>query len=351
MTRDPPSILSPEQLQVLHDAAADWVARRQQPGWTAADESALDAWLAGDPLHRSSFDGVDRTWLDSAPLQPHDPQGSADPAPEANPAPPVPSPVPRPAPRSRWASLVRDPVFACVLLAGCAMLAAGGWYRWQHTVQFALDATTSPGETRVIALPDGSRLALNLDSAVQVRFYPYRRSVTLERGEVFFEVAADADKPFTIDSGRSELRVVGTAFNVRAAPQRLVVKVLEGQVEVHADRTAQPGQVLLLGAESGVAIDTATGVHHSVIANAEAIGDWRTGQLQFSRVPLAEVADELARYLGHPVTLASPQLALLLVSGVLLTEAPERFLQALPERMAVQVQLQSDGSWYITAKR
>lgn len=261
----------------------------------------------------------------------------------------------RPAPRTtrpgRWASLTRGRVVACALVAACALLAAGGWYRWEHMAQFALDTTTAPGESRVIALPDGSRVALNRDSSLKVRYYPHRRDVALERGEAFFEVAADAGKPFTVTSGHSEMRVVGTAFNVRVAPTRLVVKVLEGLVEVRADRTAQPGQVLVLGPESGVAIDKVTDVHYSVIANAEAIGDWRTGQIQFSRVPLAEVADELARYLGHSVTLASPQLEALLVSGVLSTETPERFLQALPERMAVQVAQQGDGSWRITASR
>ena len=236
-------------------------------------------------------------------------------------------------------------------MAACALLAAGGWYRWEQTLQFALDASTAPGETRVIALPDGTRVALNLDSSLKLRYYPHRREAVLERGEAFFEVAADASKPFTVASGHSEMRMAGTAFNVRVAPTRLVVKVLEGQVEVRADRTTQPDQVLLLGPESGVAIDRVTDVHYSVVANAEAIGDWRTGQIQFSRVPLAEVADELARYLARPVTLASPQLAALLVSGTLWTEAPERFLQALPERMAVQVEQQADGSWHITASR
>lgn len=245
----------------------------------------------------------------------------------------------------------RHPVRIAAFALVCTLLAGAGWYGWERSVQLALDASTGPGATRVITLPDGSRVALNRDSVLQLRYHPRRRVMTLERGEAFFDVVRDPDRPFTLASGPSALRVDGAAFNVRVTPSRLVIKVLDGQVELWADRAAQPDQMLRLGPESGVAIERASGAYHSVIANAEAIGDWRTGQVRFSRWSLAEVAEELARYLGQPVTLASPELAPLLVSGTLATDAPEHFLQTLPERMAVQVQQQTDGSWHITAGR
>lgn len=352
MTAHGPTPLSPVQLLDLHDSAADWCLRRQQPGWTGADERALDAWLAADPRHRSTFDGMNRTWLDAAQLQQHYPQAYGRPGPQADGMAPAAGPAKAP-PSARRAGppLARSPAFACAAVLACTLLAAGGWYRWDNTARYALDASTAPGETRNLALPDGTHVALNVASSLSVRYYPRRREVALDSGEAFFEVAADAAQPFTVDAGRSQVRVVGTAFNVRAVPSRLVVKVLEGRVEVRPDRAARGGPVLVLGPESGVAVDAATGAHHSVAASAASVGGWRRGQIQFSRTPLAEVLDEVARYLGQPVALASPSLGALPVSGFLSTETPERFLQALPELMPVQVQRQPDASWRVTARR
>ena len=53
MSNELPPGVSPQELVGLHDRAADWFVRRQQPDWTGADERALDAWLGAHPLHRS----------------------------------------------------------------------------------------------------------------------------------------------------------------------------------------------------------------------------------------------------------------------------------------------------------
>jgi transmembrane sensor len=232
------------------------------------------------------------------------------------------------------------------VLAVVSLLAWGGWYRWDHTPGYTLQARTAPGQTQSIELPDGSRVALNVDSELQVRYYPRRREVVLDRGEAFFEVTPGPDRPFTVDSGASRVRVVGTAFNVRAGPPRLVVKVLEGKVQLRPERERVGGDVLLLAAGAGVAVDSA-GRHSTVVADADSVGDWRTGQVRFSGTPLAEVAQELSRYLGAPVELGDESLGRLRVSGLLATAAPERFVRALPALIAVRVQPLSGGGWLI----
>lgn len=164
------------------------------------------------------------------------------------------------------------------------------------------------------------------------------------------QVSADAARPFTVDSGRSQIKVVGTAFNVRAAPPRLVVKVSEGKVEVRPDRTVPGLPVLVLGAHVGVSIDPDTAGHVPVPASADTVGEWRNGQLRFKRSPLGEVAQEVARYLGNPVTLASPELADLPVSAYFSTAAPDAFMELLPEIASVRVRRQPDGGWVISGR-
>lgn len=205
MSNELPPGVSPQELVGLHDRAADWFVRRQQPDWTGADERALDAWLGAHPLHRSIFEGMSRHWHGAPQLRELFPDefGAAVP-----PAAPAVCAAPAAAPRrqrvlARWPG---RPAAALSVLAVVSLLAWGGWYRWDHTPGYTLQARTAPGQTQSIELPDGSRVALNVDSELQVRYYPRRREVVLDRGEAFFEVTPGPDRPFTVDSGASRVR-------------------------------------------------------------------------------------------------------------------------------------------------
>ena len=335
-TPEPSPELTPERV-ALHARAADYFVRRRDAGWTGADERELDAWLAADPRHRSIYDGLGRTALELRQLRRPALASDAAPAPSRR----------APARAPAW-SLSRS--FTPALLSAAALLALGGWFWWDNHASVVREIATGPGEIRETGLPDGTRVTLNAGSRLQVRYYPRRRETVLEQGEAFFQVAADRSRPFTVDSGASQVRVVGTAFNVRAGPPALVVKVLEGQVEVRADRAAAEGRRLLLGAGAGLSIDPRDHRAHPVAAGADSVGDWRSGQLVFQQTPLAEVAADLARYLGQPVRLeGDARLAALSVSGVALTARPEVFLRALPHLLPVRLVADAGGGWRIAA--
>ena len=226
----------------------------------------------------------------------------------------------------------------------------GGWYAWDNHASHVIEMATGPGEVREAELPDGTRVTLNFSSRLQVRYYPRRRETVLDQGEAFFQVAADRSRPFTVDSGASQVRVVGTAFNVRAGPPALVVKVLEGKVELRPDRHAADGRRLLLGAGAGMSVDARDGTRQPLAAGADTVGDWRSGQLVFQQAPLTQVAADLARYLGRPVRVdGDARLAALSVSGVALTGKPEVFLRSLPHLLPVRVQGDAQGGWRISA--
>jgi transmembrane sensor len=87
----------------------------------------------------------------------------------------------------------------------------------------------------LVPLPDGSRLFLNRNSELSYRanFGKHSRDVKLN-GEAFFEISADASKPFTIDAGNARVKVIGTSFNV-------ISKNAESAVEVYV----KTGKVML----------------------------------------------------------------------------------------------------------
>ena len=330
--------LTPD-LALRHQRAADFFVRRREPDWTGADERELDAWLC-DATNRAIYDGLAVTALDLQQIR--RPGLSSDAVPRAPDGKRAAA-----APRRPWLS--RRKAWAPALLSAL-LLAGGGGYWWDHHPSYTLDVATGPGEMRAVALPDGTRVTLNFDSRLTVRYYPRRRDAELARGEAFFQVAPAAQQPFTVDSGTSQVRVVGTAFNLRSGPPQFVVKVLEGRVEVRPDRRRADAPVLQLGPGAGVSVDAASGRHTAVPVAADSVGDWRHGQLVFAQTPLAEVAAELARYLGRPVRVEGAKLAALPVSGLAITEAPAGFLRSLPMLLPVRVQdLGADG-WRISAR-
>ena len=97
---------------------------------------------------------------------------------------------------------------------------------------------TAVGATRVISLPDGSRLTLDTDSQVEVTIDGKARTVQLERGQAFFEVAHDRQRPFVVDTGRLSVTAVGTAFSVRRVGSDIRVVVAEGTVRLGQPRRA-----------------------------------------------------------------------------------------------------------------
>ncbi|THU05107.1 iron dicitrate transport regulator FecR [Lampropedia puyangensis] len=346
--------LTPELAQ-RHQRAADYFVRRREPGWTGTDEHELNIWL-NNYVNRGIFEDLGRMSIELRQIT--RPRLASDVPPQAT-ADRVAPDRQKSADKSAVATSLAKPSTASwrfgrralvPALLSVLLVTSSSWYWWDNHASYELNIATGPAETREVDLPDGSRIALNFSTSLRIRYYPRHRETTLTAGEAFFRVAPDARRPFTVDSGSSQVRVVGTAFNVRAAPPRLVVKVLEGKVEVRPDRTRETARTLLLSAGAGVSIDPATGQHTAVAAPAGTVGDWRNGQLVYEQTPLADVAADLARYLGEPVVVEGEKLGKLPVSGMVITSSPAAFLRALPDLLPVRVNKSARGGWRISPR-
>jgi len=340
--------LPPEQLLALNHRAGDWHVRRQQPGWSSADERALNAWLAEHASHGEAMERVGRAWREAAQLKTMFPAAYGPAARAAAPAGAAPAGAALPARPRLQPGWLRGPALASACALALAAVMGYGWHRWDNTAAYAVDVATGPGELRSLVLPDGSTVALNANSHLQVRYYPRRRETVLARGEAFFKVAPAASRPFTVASGSHQVRVVGTAFNVRSGPPEFVVQVQQGRVEVRSTALAGAA-VLAMGPGTGLAIDAVSGRRRESAVPAEAIAEWTSGQIYFKRQPLALVAGELSRYLDQAVEVEGAALQSLPVSGLLALKDPERFLLALPSVAEVRVQRRA-GGWLISRR-
>jgi transmembrane sensor len=165
-------------------------------------------------------------------------------------------------------------------------------------------ATESDQKNLLVELSDGSKIFLNRNSEFSYRknFGILSRNVKL-KGEAFFEIAADASKPFTIDAGNASVKVVGTSFNVitNNSDSAVEVFVKTGTVQVSnysGSRTIQldPGFVGIIDSEkSGKALNR----------NPNYLS-WNTGLLIYNGQKLDIVFTDLKRAFNMDIVADDP---------------------------------------------
>lgn len=156
-------------------------------------------------------------------------------------------------------------------------------------------STPTGGQYRVV-LPDGTRAWLNAESSLR---YPtaFRGNIrTVEMtGEVYLEVAHNAEMPFEVKVGEATITVLGTAFNVMAYGDEPFINttLVEGSVRVaHGEETREliPGQQARIGNSLEV-----------VEVDVLEVVAWKDGFFQFNNTNLATIMRQLGRWYGiHP---------------------------------------------------
>lgn len=141
-----------------------------------------------------------------------------------------------------------------------------------------------------IVLPDGSRVWLNSASRLRypTAFSGSMRQVELE-GQGYFEVRKDAQRPFIVKTGKLDVEVLGTGFDVMAYPDEKSINttLVEGAVKVK-DVTLSPGQQARMEYSTG-RIQVAPVDIQQVIA-------WKTGFFEFDNAHLSDIMRQAARW-------------------------------------------------------
>lgn len=165
-------------------------------------------------------------------------------------------------------------------------------------VYFNTISTPRGGEYQ-ITLADGTKVWLNAASSIRfpTAFRGADRQVQIT-GEVYFEVAHNAAKPFKVTAGRSAIEVLGTHFNVNAYEDEVQVRtsLIEGSVKVFAvDETdqqlmkiLQPGQQARMNKKGRI----------NVVNNidTEEVMAWKNGLFVFKSTDLSSIMRQLSRW-------------------------------------------------------
>ncbi|PGH57303.1 FecR-like transmembrane sensor [Azospirillum palustre] len=311
----------------LFSEANAWFFRLQSDDHTAAERAAFAEWLARSPAHADA-------WTDVQSLL-HD---LKEPARAAH----------RDAHRAAYAGFrsapSRRPAAAGVRRFAAAMavlLVVGGLGVWRGPTLYqdaVADQVTPAGQRRTLTLPDGSTAEMNGGTALALDFRDGERRVRILRGEAWFHVARDPDRPFVVDGGAGAARVLGTQFSVRREDGRTTVTVGDGLVEVSAhpgtdSRAPWPDSVRLHAGQSAEA--GPLGLSGPRAADPAVAFAWRQGQIVFRQQSLASVIAALNGQWPGRVVLLNDEAAERVVSGVFALDRPDAVFDALERGLGV----------------
>lgn len=295
-----------EWLMLLQDDAEDQALRRRFEAWRAASTANDAAWA--ELAHLSNVAAVMRpsyvrAWgpfvarqraARAALRRAHRPGSSRC--------------------RHRWV------VSALVAVAACLVLLAAP----PLMLRLQADHVTGTAEQRRIDLPDGSRVTLAPASAIVVSYEAGERRVDLLSGEAFFQVHANAARPFRVAARDVVATVLGTSFDVRIDRHDVTVSVEEGAVGVAppgaADERLGPGQSVRVSSDGRLSRGSEA---------PQLVAAWRRGQIHAQDQRLGDAVDQLRRYFRGSIVITDSALAEQRITGAYNLSDPEQALRGI----------------------
>jgi transmembrane sensor len=314
----------------IDQAASDWTARLDRGPLSLEGEEAFQAWLSGDPRSKGALLRARAVSMISESAQAlgsgFDPIAFEEPK------------------RSRLAGVSRRQALtwtggaaaaASLVALGVGMPAAGAVI------------STERGEIRLAPLKDGSTVLLNTETRIRVRYSKGERLVTLLKGEAYFSVARDEQRPFIVEVDGRRLSTVQASFRVRKLDQDPVdVLVNQGRVDVAAAHPSASTGVLalrdntrlILSGPAGAAIERPQAITPETVTRELA---WREGKLAFEGETLKQAANTFARYSGTRIQIRDASLAREPVTGLFAANDPVGFSRAIAR--VFDARLEQDG--------
>lgn len=217
------------------------------------------------------------------------------------------------------------------------------------------------GSKADLTLPDGTTVTLNAGSSLKYdnTFGITDREVDL-KGEGFFKVAKDAERPFLVKTSHLNVHALGTSFNVKAYPGEKTIEttLIEGSVKVEEIVDGRPPETMVLSPnqkltfykkdsvmvdESAIKKENTAGtlkkdqgpkplkIQNSITENinVESVISWKESKWIFEKQSLLQIAVDLERKFNVQIEFKSERLKNYRFTGTILAEPIEQVLEVM----------------------
>lgn len=259
--------------------------------------------------------------------------------------------------RQWWSSIDsgRRIAAAAMVLMVVGVLTAWGLTR-PETYRTAMD------ERRVVTLSDDSRITLDSNTEVQVRYSKERRMLVLSHGQARFDVAHDTSRPFSVQARDQQVIALGTSFNIDTLGPELRVTLLEGRVVVapqsadldvaalrdqiiNAGMTITSGSAPFVQLAAGEQLALREGTTPEVApVSAAHVSAWESGHLVFDDESLASVIERMSHYSSQRLLITDPRIADMRITGFFNAGDTAGFISTVTEYLPVIASTNADGA-------
>jgi ferric-dicitrate binding protein FerR (iron transport regulator) len=185
--------------------------------------------------------------------------------------------------KKRWLRYAIPAAAVLLLLLAIPLL-------WSNDMTTVVAEAATP---RSVQLDDGTDIRLHAGSVLDYRLSRNERQTKL-RGEAYFKVARDEDRPFEVITDLGKVTVLGTSFNVTARANVLRVTCSEGRV-----RVTPFGQDMAYLVTAGTEVELGpAGVASVETVDTTLALDWLADTSRFDGVQLREVVREVEEQYG-----------------------------------------------------
>lgn len=154
-----------------------------------------------------------------------------------------------------------------------------------------------------LTLEDGTTVQVNAGSELlfPTQFKKHIRQVEL-KGEAYFKVKHNSEKPFHVLLGTLNVQVTGTTFNIKAYEEEgdICVALIEGSVNVREGQkvlaTLSPGQLFTY--------HKTTREYNTAQANISAITGWTEDKFVFQNETIGTIMTELSRWYNVEISVS-----------------------------------------------
>lgn len=314
--------------QRLRREAARWFMRMRDAEPDHPERGRFEAWLMADPAHAGEYSAFSATWEDFDSTVKLKSLAQAMERKKAELA----------GQRARLGKAVARSLLGVMLVVSSGLLGHKMWREWEAQPLMQMASNTGIGEIGRQTLEDGTALVLNADTSINITYYRDKRTVTLKRGEVIFDVARDPERPFIVESGHARVTVLGTRFAVNRLTDLVRVSVDHGRVRVEAqDDSGSPRFEPIILNDGEVAEVNYGEKPQRIQRNAHDAFAFHGGTLVFDKAALGEIAETLSRYRKLPVRAQASPASSAQITAVVQVRDIEKFLKVLPHIAPVSV--------------
>jgi len=240
-------------------------------------------------------------------------------------------------------SINRKPIFSPLrIAAGIILLLGIGSIIYLFTAQPTQTlAVVSEKETRQDTLPDGSTAFLNKKTELEFEYNPREKTRKVKlKGEAYFAVKHEQEKPFIIEADEILVRDIGTEFNLKAYPDKDTIEIIVTHGEVQFYTKQDPGLNLKAG-EKAIYSKRTKEFYRIEKPDTNTLA-YKTKVFSFNNTDLRSVVALLNEVYNSKISLANENLYSCRLTANFKEDNPEIIVEVIAETMGLELSKKDD---------